>query len=244
MFESYLKERNQSLTARALTLIVSIGLHVGAVALVLFLSLFYVEELPEPQVTVTFFSVAPPPPPPPPPPKPKAPKPKPKVQPEQPHPKPVDVQPPEDLKPKAPAPEAPAPKVPDWAGSSAGAEGGVEGGVEGGTGPVPKAKPKVEIPKRPVFVKRQVMDKQKLAGEQPEYLRKAKMAGVQGVIVIKVCLKSNGRVDMGKTKILKHIPILDGEVLSKVKTWRYKPYKVDGVARPVCFSVKFVFKLR
>jgi protein TonB len=243
VFESYLKERNQPLTARALTLIVSIGLHLGAVALVLFLSLFYVEELPEPQVTVTFFSAAPPPPPPPPPPpKPKAPKPKPKVQPEQPKPRPEDVQPPEDLKPKAPEPEAPAPKVPDWAGSE-GVAGGVEGGVPGGTGPTPKAKPKAE-PKRPVFVKRQVMDKQKLAGEQPVYLRKAKRAGVQGVVIIKVCLKTNGRVDMGKTKILRGIPILDGEVLGKVKTWRYKPYKIDGVAQPVCFSVKFVFKLR
>jgi hypothetical protein len=67
VFESYLIERRQPLIGRALTTIASIAIHVGAVALILFLSLFYVEELPEPQVTVTFFSAQPPPPPPPPP---------------------------------------------------------------------------------------------------------------------------------------------------------------------------------
>jgi protein TonB len=117
-------------------------------------------------------------------------------------------------------------------------EGGVEGGVPGGvlSGPAPK--------KKAVFVPPTVGEKLKVTGAQPVYLEVAKRAGVQGIVIIKLCIKTNGRVDTSKTKILKGIPVLDNEVLSKVKTWRYKPYTVDGVATPACFPVRFVFRLR
>jgi protein TonB len=239
VFESYLIERRQPLIGRAVTTIASIAIHVGAVALILFLSLFYVEELPEPQVTVTFFSAQPPPPPPPPPPPaPKA-KARPKAAVARPRPRPEDVQPPDEPPPEKPKDEDEP--EPEGAGDAEGVEGGVEGGVPGG---IPQKAPPPKAPKKPVYVRRQVVEKLKLKGEMPQYLPMAKRAGVQGIIIVRLCLWNNGTVNRKLTKILKGIPLLDDEVLKKVRTWRYRPYKVDGKAVPVCFPVKFVFRLR
>ena len=246
MFESYLdRGKKKSLRSRALTLSLSVVLHGGAVGLLVFLSLFHVEELPEPSVTVTFFSVAPPPPPPPPPKAPAAkPKPKRRVR-ARPKPKPAEVQPPDKPPPKVEKKNEPEPE-PEPAGDTEGVEGGVEGGVPGGV-PQPRAKPKPkkdEPPPRPVFVQRKVVEKLKLSGATPEYLPAARMARVQGVVIVRVCLKADGTVDRAMTKILKGLDALNEEIISKVRTWRYKPYTLDGKAIPVCFPVKFVFRFQ
>ena len=246
MFESYLdRGKKRSLRSRALTLSLSVLLHGGGVGLLIFMSLFHVEELPEPSVTVTFFSVAPPPPPPPPPRAPAATKPKKKRRVRRPTPKPMDVQPPE----KPPPPKKdkePEPEPEPAAGQAEGVEGGVEGGVPGGV-PRPGAKPKPkkkEEPKKPVYVRRQVVEKFKISGTMPQYLPAARMAKVQGVVIVRLCLKVDGTADMAATKILKGLDALNEEILSKVRTWRYKPYLIDGVATPVCFPVKFVFRFQ
>jgi protein TonB len=88
------------------------------------------------------------------------------------------------------------------------------------------------------------VEKLKIGGEMPQYLPAARMARVQGVIIVKLCLKVDGTVNEQTTKILKGLPSLDAEVLTKIKTWRYRPYKVDGRATPVCFPVRFVFRFR
>ncbi len=245
MFESYVESRRRPLAARALGVTASILLHGGGLALVIFLSLFYVEELPEPPVTVTFFSAPPPPPPPPPPPAPKA-QPRPKTALAQPVPKPSEVQPPDKPPPPAKKDE---PKVPEWAqgGSEGGSEDGAEGGLDTGAPRPPetkKAEPKKQAGAQPAFVRQQVVEKLKLSGEMPEYLPAARMAKVEGVVMVRLCLKADGTVDTAETRIIKSLPALDEEVLAKVKSWRYKPYVVDGVATPVCFPARFVFKFQ
>jgi len=244
VFESYLdRGKKRSLRSRALTLALSVMLHGGGVGLLIFISLFHVEELPEPSVTVTFFSVAPPPPPPPP----KAPavtKPKKTRRPRRIKPKPMDVQPP-DKPPPPKKDKEPEPEPEPAGGEPEGVQGGVEGGVPGGV-PQPRAKPrpKKEEPKKPVFVRRQVVEKLKISGTMPEYLPAARMAKVQGVVIVKLCLKADGTADLSRTKILKGLEALNEEIMSKVRTWRYKPYLVNGEATPVCFPVKFVFRFQ
>jgi len=195
-------------------------------------------------VTVTFFSVAPPPPPPPPPKAPAATKPKKKKRVRRPKPKPMDVQPPDTPPPKKD--KEPEPDPEPAGGEPEGVEGGVEGGVPGGVvTPRAKAPPKKEeAPKKPVFVRRQVVEKFKISGATPEYLPAARMAKVQGVVIVRLCLKADGTVNQSMTKILKGLEALNEEIITKVRTWRYKPYKVDGVAVPVCFPVKFVFRFK
>jgi protein TonB len=245
VFESFVESRKKPLRARALGVTASILVHGGGLALVLFLSLFYVEELPEPPVTVTFFSAPPPPPPPPPPAAPKTIE-RPKTALARPTPKPSEVQPPEKL--PVAQPKKDEPKLPSWAqgGSEGGSEDGVEGGLDTGAPrpPEKKAEPKKQAPAQPVFVRQQVVEKLKLSGEMPEYVPAARMAKVEGVVMVRLCLKADGTVDPAETRIIKSLPSLDEEVLSKVKGWRYKPYMVDGVATPVCFPARFVFKFQ
>lgn len=238
MFETYLGGRKQSWAGRATTLAVSVALHMGGVGLILFLSLFHVEELPEPQVTVKFFTMAPPPPPPPPPP---AARKKPKRKPtlSRPKPKPQDIQPPE--KPPPPKKEEPEPEPEPAGGEEEGVEGGVEGGVPGGV-VSKRPPPKPKEPTRPVFVPPQVAEKLKISGEMPRYLPMARMARVEGKIIIKVCIRTDGTVS--SIKILKGLPALNNEVISKVKTWRYKPHMVDGKPIATCSVVRFVFRYR
>ena len=246
MFESFVESRKKPFRARALGVTASILIHGGGLALVLFLSLFYVDELPEPPVTVTFFSAPPPPPPPPPPAAPKA-IPRPKTALAPPTPKPNEVQPPDKPPPVQPKKDD-EPKVPSWAegGKEGGSEDGVEGGLDTGAPrpPEKKAEPKKQAPAQPAFVRQQVVEKLKISGEMPEYLPAARMAKVEGVIMVRLCLKADGTVDPAETRIIKSLSALDEEVLSKVKTWRYKPYVVDGVATPVCFPARFVFKFQ
>ncbi|MFH1130691.1 MAG: TonB family protein [Pseudomonadota bacterium] len=212
----------------------SIVLHTAVVAALIFFSLFYVQDLPDPSVLVTFFTAPPPPPPPPSPPPQAVAQQLPKQAPAP--PKPEDIQPPENLPETKIVEPKSAPKTPQWA--QEGQPGGVVGGVPGGM-------PQATIPKqeKPVFVKPEVVDKLKISGNQPEYLPAARIARIEGVIIIKVCLATDGTVNAKQTQILKGIPILNAEVLEKVKTWRYRPYAVNGLPIPVCFPVRFVFRL-
>jgi protein TonB len=214
VFESFIERKKKPFSSRLPALVLSVILHGGALVLILFLSLLYVKELPEPQVTVTFFAAAPPPPPPPPPPP---------LMPEKAVVRPKVVQPPDR--------PMPAPMEEQVVGHEEGVEGGVEDGVPGG------------LPDQPVFVGPKVGEKLKLSGALPVYLEAAKRKGVQGVVIVKLCITADGWVDAERTKILKGIPVLDAEVLSKVITWRYRPYTAEGLPTPACFPVRFVFRL-
>jgi TonB family protein len=72
----------------------------------------------------------------------------------------------------------------------------------------------------------------------------ARLARVQGVVIVRLCLKADGTVDQAETRILKSIPAMDEEVLSKVRAWRYKPYLKNGEPSPVCFPVRFIFRVQ
>jgi TonB family protein len=107
-----------------------------------------------------------------------------------------------------------------WTRTGGGAEGGVPGAVQP-----------------------PVVDKLRLSGELPAYLPAARMAGVQGLVIVKVCLTDGGEVDAARTRVLRGLPGLDDEVLSRVRTWRYRPHLVDGTPTPVCFPARFIFRL-
>ena len=246
---------------RALTLPVSIAVHVlilGAVVLVPYLRY---NELPEPAMgTVHAFFVEPaqgPPPPPPPPaaaPKraPSAPKPS-KPAPVVEEPKftaPIEVpkEVPHDEGIADPGAVADATPSTGGGGEPGGVEGGVPGGVAGGVpggivggvvGGVPEAPP--APPEGPVRVGGQIKAPRKIKDSAPIYPDVAKQAHVGGVVVLEAVISPEGRVT--DVKVLKGSPLLDDAAVSAVKNWVYSPTLLNGVPVAVVMTVTVNFKL-
>ncbi|HLL24922.1 MAG TPA: energy transducer TonB [Kofleriaceae bacterium] len=61
---------------------------------------------------------------------------------------------------------------------------------------------------------------------------------------VKVCIDASGGVTsvglLGSTRY----PAYDDQLLAAVRSWRYRPYSIDGVAKPVCASVAFVYSIK
>ncbi len=83
----------------------------------------------------------------------------------------------------------------------------------------------------------------KLVGEvMPVYPENARLARVQGVVILGVRTDEQGRVV--DAKILRSIPLLDQAAIDAVKQWTYEPYVQDGRPRPIVFTVTVRFQLK
>lgn len=113
-----------------------------------------------------------------------------------------------------------------WSGETAAGKattGGVVGGVVGAV----SGKPSVKPPKLVKEVK-------------PVYPEEAAKAGLEGVVIIEATTDTYGRV--AAAKILRGVPGLDQAALDAVKQWVYEPMIIDGVPKPVVFTVTVQFK--
>ncbi|HLU64838.1 MAG TPA: energy transducer TonB [Kofleriaceae bacterium] len=223
----------------------SIILHAGAGGALVIRSFWVIEKLDPPD---TELALAAPPPPPPPPPAGSS-KPKTEVK------KSVKkvketVQPDQNKKPE---PEESAEDSSDEGveggveggvagGVVGGVLGGVEGGVLGGVGEAPP--PKVEEPK---IVPQQAIEASRISGEkniQPpnDVATQISRSGKDAVGVVKMCLSAGGSVS--KLQVLKSTgyPSYDNRIKSKMREWKYKPFRVNGKAVPVCTSVTFIYR--
>lgn len=75
----------------------------------------------------------------------------------------------------------------------------------------------------------------------PDYPEDAKMAAVEGVVVIQVLVNESGTVD--ETKIIKSIPLLDKPAIEAAKQFQFKPAKFDGEFIKVWVTILFHFEL-
>jgi periplasmic protein TonB len=238
----------------------SIAAHATAILGAVAYSFWHVEELQPPTVTVTFVSAAalPPPPPPPPPlgggagairnktvshPKIEIPTKVPElVQPK--------VDPPHEVPQESPK-ETPKVEVKaENAGNAAGAgdadgikggvaggvKAGVVGGVVGGTG-----KALVAAPTAPKFLPPQIGRQQKLSGADPEFSTILARAGANYLVMAKICVATSGAVE-SVTLLKRAHPTLDANVLTTVKTWRFRPLMANGNPVPFCYFANFEFK--
>jgi len=217
-------------------------------------ALFHIEDLPPPAVAVTFFAAAPPPPPPPPPARKRR---------EQPKPKPV-VQPTVQqvkqhlVQPKAKEPEPEPDKEEEDVGVEGGVEGGVPGGVVGGVlggekdNKPPPPPPKPEPPPKPKVVPPTVLESQKLSGAIPSLPPNVKEAAFAALgnqpgrltAIFKVCISEVGAI--AQTNLLKPsgAPSLDDFIRSNLRTWRYRPYMINGKPTPICGTKVFIVNLQ
>ncbi len=77
---------------------------------------------------------------------------------------------------------------------------------------------------------------------RPYYPAIARKAGVEGIVVVKVLIGTNGNVE--KTEILKSIPTLDEAALEAAKQCRFKPGKQRDKYVKVWMSIPFKFQLK
>jgi protein TonB len=174
-------------------------------------------------VTVTFLSAAPPPPPPPPPPKKKKTTPTKKPT-EIVQPKPNQIVQPKDQKPPEPEEE------------DEGVEGGVEGGVAGGVvgGLVGNDPPKMLAPN---IGSGQLAINPSQDPYKPRMPAALNRAGNTIWGLFKICVAESGGVK--DVKVVKSAdPLADADWMGKIRTWRYKPYSINGRPVPFCYTLR------
>ena len=216
---------------RRVTVIVSVAVHVAALAVGVAYSFWYVDELPLPAVSVTLAGAPPPPPPP------AGRRSSGKVRPKIVTPKPELVQPKEHPK---PAEEKPAPdEKDDPHGQEGGEKGGVQGGVQGGVVGAP-------VPPTPKMLGAKVAHLQLLINpdvdpykvQLPPALERLTRAGAQVSAIVRVCVSAQG--DVTDVKVLRGAdPAIDPQIPVVLRRWRYRPYQVDGRAEAFCYNFRY-----
>jgi len=243
MFEDSLVESAGRIrTKRGWTTLLSFLLEGLAIGVMILLPLIYTEALPKQQLMS--FLVAPPPPPPPPPP---AAAQQIKV---------VKVE--SDIvngelrtptkipeKVKMIQEDAPPPPVSSTGGVVGGVPGGVPGGSLGGViggiiGSAPVAMPKVAAPQR-IRVSSGVAQGMLIQQVQPVYPPMAKMARVQGTVVLQAVISKEGTIE--NLRVVSGHPMLIQSALDAVKQWRYKPYLLSGEPVEVDTQITVNFNL-
>ncbi len=129
-------------------------------------------------------------------------------------------------------------------GIGEGVEGGVEGGIEGGVkegslvdvvggevgGDLENAKVIVQPPK---IIKRVI----------PEYPELAKKIRVQGIVILQCITDIYGNVVRIKVLSSPH-PLLTKAAIDAVRQWKFEPMVINGIPKPVKFSLTVHFNLK
>ena len=227
MFQDSLIESGGRLkTNRLWTTMFSVCVQAFLIGIMILVPLIYTEALPKQQLMT--FLVAPPPPPPPPPPA--APVQAVKVV-------QTDI---ENGQLRTPAKipqkvamikeeEAPPP-VNSMGGVVGGVPGGVPGGQMGGVlggilSSTPMAAPKLATPQR-VRVSQGVSEGNLINRVTPPYPPMAKMARVQGAVVLQAVISKGGTIE--NLRVVSGHPMLVQSALDAVRQWRYRPYLLNG----------------
>ena len=225
MFEdSLIESGNRLKTKRGRTTAFAVVLQVGIIIVMILIPLMFTEALPK-AMTMTFLAAPPPPPPPPPPAAPI---------------KVVKVVETDVVNNQLRTPTKIPKKVemikeeeapPPQAGVVGGVPGGVPGGSLGGVmgsiiGSTPTAIPKVATPQR-VRVSAGVTQGLKIKNVNPVYPQMAKIARVQGPVVLAAVIGKDGSIQ--NLHVLSTAsPLLNQAAIDAVREWRYRPYILNG----------------
>jgi TonB family protein len=75
---------------------------------------------------------------------------------------------------------------------------------------------------------------------RPQYPSEAKLAGVQGTVIVEIVVDQNGAVS--DAKVVRSIPLLDDEALRAVRNWHFAQAVVNGQPAAVRMNVAVSFK--
>ncbi len=224
-----------------LKMFASVLIHAGVLALLIFLPLYFAKHVIAPQKPPEVTYVFTPPPPAPPPPAAATRAPTPAIH----TPVPKITEPTPLVAPRVIPKQAPqvsnAVTPPQLnQGVAGGVQGGVLGGVLGGTGTIP-GPPSPEKSPGIVRVGGNVKAPQLLQKVQPQYPTVARMAHVQGKVIIDAVISKNGNV------ISEHAvsgpSLLVSSALNAVQQWKYKPTYLNGQPVDLAMQVTVDFQL-
>jgi periplasmic protein TonB len=240
MFEDSLIESGGKLkTKRGRTSTLAFVFQAVIIGVMVLIPLLFTEALPKTQLMT--FLVAPPPPPPPPPPA-----------------QPVHVvkqvetdmvnnqlRTPTKIPKKVEMIKEEEAPPPQMAGVVGGVPGGVPGGQMGGViggiiSSTPVAVPKVAIQR--VRVSQGVTQGMVIRRVQPQYPQMAKIARVQGAVVLAAIIGKDGTIQ-NLHVVSTASPLLNQAAIDAVRQWRYKPYILNGEPVEVDTTVTVNFSL-
>jgi protein TonB len=112
----------------------------------------------------------------------------------------------------------------------------VIGGLIGSAAPPPK----VATPQK-LKVSSGVVEGLKLNAPSPQYPQMARIAHIQGDVVLQATISKNGTVE--NLHALSGHPILIQAALDAVRQWRYKPYVLNGEPVEVETTIKVQFHM-
>ncbi|MFY1824550.1 energy transducer TonB [Myxococcus fulvus] len=150
----------------------------------------------------------------------------------QPLPEPEVVEPAKPEEPPATAPDESLPESDSGAesgpgpvvagGVAGGVEGGVQGGIVGASGGAGDAVGLAQVLRAPAVLKQ----------PRPEYPRRARSDGIQGLVLVRIIVGTQGEVETEHTRVIRSIPALDAAAISAVNRWRFTP-AIGRLGRPV-----------
>lgn len=129
-------------------------------------------------------------------------------------------------------------------GSGSGDGSGEPGEGSGGDGP-PYGSPFGSVDGDAIDVKRAATAPRVLRRTAPEYPRRARSAGTEGLVVVRAIVGKDGRIESQNLRVLRSVPSLDEAAVEAVRTWRFSP-ALDGMNRPirVIVTIPVRFSLR
>lgn len=137
-------------------------------------------------------------------------------------------------------------------GEEGGEEGGVEGGIAGGVVggdpgyPLPPPPPPPP-PAPPQNVPPTLLEGQRIAGDKlivpdEETKKQITKSGKDKVIgSYKLCVDVQGNVTHVNMLKATAFEAYDVKIMRTMRTWKYRPYLVNGQAKPVCTAVTFIY---
>ncbi len=137
---------------------------------------------------------------------------------------------------------APPPQMAGVAGMSGmGSGSGVAGGVLGGIGSAPVPVVKVAKPAGPARVSSGVINGLAISQTKPVYPPIARAAHVSGAVVLHAMISKAGVVE--NLQVISGPEMLRAAALDAVRTWRYKPYLLNGEPTEVETTVTVNFNM-
>jgi protein TonB len=96
-------------------------------------------------------------------------------------------------------------------------------------------------PREPVRLHSGIQAPKKVVDVLPLYPPAARLAQIQGIVILEVVIGAGGRVE--SARVLRSVPLLDQAAIDAVRQWTYTPALLNGTPIPVMMTLTVNFRL-